>query len=506
MNFFNKSITKRILGILLSATVVCSAMYGCSGGTSNDESSAKEAVASATSKPPASSKVDKVESSKPVLSKSESSAEESSAEESSESSKTETSIGYIEIVENFNAEAVGTNSINLNWSPVSDISGYEIYRKYDSTSADYDKIMTIKNSSTTFFNDNQIVAGTRYYYQIRPYIYANDKYYYGEFSATNAFTQIADVSEITVTARTSSSIAISWDRITNATAYTIYRKDSTDDNYTSIATITDWENSAYTDTGLTVGKTYYYKVDAFVSFGGESYYSNPSEISTYTPPEKPSFTASYDEKTEKIKVSWNAINGAEGYSVQISDDEDGDYDSYDVSDKLEFELKVKKNKMYYIKVYSYCSIDGEKKFSSYEMKSLECGEVPKVHGYDVGDTYIEISLDKQHMWYYKDGKLIVSTDVVTGYKNAHDTPTGLYYVINKASPAELVGETWDVWVNFWLGVTYDGVGIHDSTWRTGGYGGNIYTYDGSHGCINTPYDAVKKIYDNCKENTPVVIY
>lgn len=42
------------------------------------------------------------------------------------------------------------------------------------------------------------------------------------------------------------------------------------------------------------------------------------------------------EKTEKIKVSWKAINGAEGYSVQISDDEDGDYDSYEVSDKLEF--------------------------------------------------------------------------------------------------------------------------------------------------------------------------
>ena len=498
MNFSNKSIAKKILGILLSATVVCSAMYGCSGGSSNDESSAKETVASAVSKPNTSSKL---ESSKPIQSK-----PQSSAEESSEASKTETSVGDIETVGDFKAEATGTTSINLSWSQISGINGYEIYRKDDSAGADYDKIMIIKDSSTNFYNDNQIVAGTRYYYQIRPYVYANDKYYYGEFSATNTFTHIDDVSEITVTARTSSSIAISWERITNATAYTIYRKDNNDGNYTSIATITDWENSAYTDTGLTVGKTYYYKVEAFVSFGGESYYSNPSEISTYTPPEKPSFTASYDEKTEKIEVSWKAINGAEGYSVQISDDEDGDYDSYDVSDKLEFELKVKKNKMYYIKVYAYCIIDGEKKFSSYEMKSLECGEVPKVHGYDVGDTYIEISLDKQHMWYYKNGELIVSTDVVTGYKNAHDTPTGLYYIINKASPAELVGETWDVWVNFWLGVTYDGVGIHDSTWRTGGYGGNIYTYDGSHGCINTPYDAVKKIYDNCKENTPVVIY
>lgn len=498
MNFSNKSITKKIIGILLSATVLCSVLYGCSGSPSNDESSAQEVIASAASNPNISSKS---EDSKPT-----SSELQSSAEESLESSEPEVSVGDIDIISGFTAEAVSTSSVNLNWTQGSNLSGYEIYRKDDSNTSDYDKIMTIKDPSTTFYNDNQIIAGTRYYYQIRPYIYANDRYYYGEFSATSTFTQIDDVSEITVTARTSSSIAISWERITNATAYTIYRRDSDEDNYTSIATISDWENSAYTDTGLTVGKNYYYKVEAFVSFNGESYYSNSSEVCTYTPPEKPSFTASYNEKTEKIKVTWDSVKGAEGYIVQISDDEDGDYDSYDVSDKLEFELKVKKDKIYYIKVYSYCTIDGEKKLSSYEMQPLECGEVPKVHGYNVGDTYIEISLDEQHMWYYKNGELIVSTDVVTGYKNAHDTPTGLYYIINKASPAELVGETWDVWVNFWLGVTYDGIGIHDSTWRTGGYGGNIYTYDGSHGCINTPYDAVKKIYENCKENTPVVIY
>ena len=75
MNFSNKSIAKKILGILLSSTVICSAMYGCSGGSSNDESSAKETVASAVSKPNTSSKL---ESSKPTQSKPQSSAEESS--------------------------------------------------------------------------------------------------------------------------------------------------------------------------------------------------------------------------------------------------------------------------------------------------------------------------------------------------------------------------------------------------------------------------------------------
>lgn len=501
MLFLKNSTAKKIVGLMLSAAVACSALCGCSGNGGEGESSVAETAASAASESGVSSKSD---TSKHEASKQSESVQ--SSKEESETSETETSAGDIDIITDFTAEAIGENSVNLSWSASSGVSGYEIYRKTSSSSADYGKITDVKDGSESFYNDSQVSAGTYYYYQIRPYVCADEQYYYGEFSASSALTHIADVSEITVTAMTSSSIAISWERITNATAYTVYRKDSGDDSYISIATIDDWENSAYTDTGLTVGKTYCYKVDAYVSSDGEVYYSNSSEVTSYTPPEKPSFEATFDDSTNKIKVTWTAVSGAEGYEVQISDDEDGDYKAYDAGEKLEYELKVEDNTRYYIKVYSYCTIDGEKKYSSYEMKDLECGEVPKVHGYEVGDTYIEISLDQQHMWYYKDGELLVSTDVVTGYKNAHDTPTGLYYVINKASPAELVGSSWDVWVNYWLGVTYDGVGIHDSTWRTSGYGGSIYTYDGSHGCINTPYDAVKKIYDNCVENTPVIIY
>lgn len=33
---------------------------------------------------------------------------------------------------------------------------------------------------------------------------------------------------------------------------------------------------------------------------------------------------------------------------------------------------------------------------------------------DIGNTYIEIDMSKQHMWYYEAGSLIVNTDVVTG--------------------------------------------------------------------------------------------
>lgn len=131
-------------------------------------------------------------------------------------------------------------------------------------------------------------------------------------------------------------------------------------------------------------------------------------------------------------------------------------------------------------------------------------------GNDIGKTYVEVSISDQHMWYYKNGKLIVETDVVTGNNDgSHDTPKGVWYVLYKDSPATLVGENdeYRTEVTYWLPITYSGVGIHDSSWRgSDEYGGDTYTYNGSHGCINTPYDKVETIYKNIDAGTPVVVY
>ncbi|MBM9833084.1 L,D-transpeptidase family protein, partial [Enterococcus faecalis] len=46
-----------------------------------------------------------------------------------------------------------------------------------------------------------------------------------------------------------------------------------------------------------------------------------------------------------------------------------------------------------------------------------------------GNTYIEVDLKNQHMWYYKDGKLVLDTKIISG-KPATPTPTGVFYVWN----------------------------------------------------------------------------
>ena len=124
---------------------------------------------------------------------------------------------------------------------------------------------------------------------------------------------------------------------------------------------------------------------------------------------------------------------------------------------------------------------------------------------DIGNTYVEISLDQQHMWFYKDGQLIVETDVVTGCHNrGWDTHTGVYAIMYKERDATLVGEGYNYAVSYWMPF-YANVGIHDASWRSS-FGGSIYLNNGSHGCVNTPTENAATIYNNIEKGVPVVVY
>ena len=124
---------------------------------------------------------------------------------------------------------------------------------------------------------------------------------------------------------------------------------------------------------------------------------------------------------------------------------------------------------------------------------------------DIGNTYVEISLDQQHMWFYKDGQLIVETDVVTGCHNkGWDTKTGVYAIMYKERDATLVGEGYNSAVSYWMPF-YANVGIHDASWRSS-FGGSIYINNGSHGCVNTPTENAATIYNNIEKGVPVVVY
>ncbi|MEG2288756.1 MAG: peptidoglycan binding domain-containing protein [Clostridium sp.] len=124
---------------------------------------------------------------------------------------------------------------------------------------------------------------------------------------------------------------------------------------------------------------------------------------------------------------------------------------------------------------------------------------------DIGNTYVEIDLTKQYLWFYKNGILIVEGSIVTGnVASNHSTPQGTYKLAYKQKDAILRGVDYVAPVSFWMPFNFD-IGLHDATWRSK-FGGNIYKTDGSHGCVNAPYNVAEAVFYNIEAGDPVVCY
>lgn len=127
---------------------------------------------------------------------------------------------------------------------------------------------------------------------------------------------------------------------------------------------------------------------------------------------------------------------------------------------------------------------------------------------DWGKTYVEINLTTQHLWFYKNGKLVIQSDFVSGNESkGYHTPQGTYFVLFKERDAILGARSnasYRTPVSFWMPFN-GGIGMHDATWRSK-FGGTIYKYNGSHGCINLPYNIAQTIFNNISAGDPVICY
>lgn len=130
---------------------------------------------------------------------------------------------------------------------------------------------------------------------------------------------------------------------------------------------------------------------------------------------------------------------------------------------------------------------------------------------DLGGTYIEVDVSSQMVYVYIDGSLYYQTSCVTGKEYRSPTPTGIYSIYTKMKHTNLTGAmradgtpSYVSYVNYWMPF-YGGYGLHDASWRSS-FGGSIYKYSGSHGCVNLPNSAAATIYSACSTGTPVVVF
>jgi lipoprotein-anchoring transpeptidase ErfK/SrfK len=129
-----------------------------------------------------------------------------------------------------------------------------------------------------------------------------------------------------------------------------------------------------------------------------------------------------------------------------------------------------------------------------------------------GSTYIELNLGAQHLYYYVDGKLAAETDFVSGrMTRARYTPPGIFTMYYKQQDRVLRGDQkpdgtygYESYVKYWMPFNR-GIGLHDASWR-GSFGGSIYRYSGSHGCINMPRPIAEQIYGMITKDVPIICF
>ncbi|WP_455138663.1 L,D-transpeptidase family protein [Thermophilibacter sp.] len=148
----------------------------------------------------------------------------------------------------------------------------------------------------------------------------------------------------------------------------------------------------------------------------------------------------------------------------------------------------------------------------------QSGQVaPDDGGRDWGSRYIDIDLTEQHVRMYDDsGALIWESDCVSGdHSQGYDTPTGVNQVNSNMATGDVQLRGLDYngdgepdyisHVKYWIPFVGNLVALHDANWRSS-FGGSIYQYNGSHGCVNLPVDKAAELYNLVKLGDVVVVH
>jgi len=218
------------------------------------------------------------------------------------------------------AAAVSTNAIQVTWNSVSGVDLYVVYRALtpDGTYSSVGKVIDAA------FKDTALAQATAYYYKIAA---KNDC---GEgarstlaTATTLACTNPATPTNVKAEALSAISIKVSWDLIPAATVYEVHRSTSGSGTYEFIDTTI---SNTYTNTGLQLSSTHYYKIIA-KNECGKSALSDPASATTNACPKPaaPTNVNAEAKSSSSIEVTWDTVATAITYKIYRSAASTGTY-------------------------------------------------------------------------------------------------------------------------------------------------------------------------------------
>lgn len=260
-------------------------------------------------------------------------------------------------------KAINYKTVQISWSSVDNADGYMVYRR--TADSGWKKIAS--RVTDISYKDQKAVTGTTYYYTVKAYSYA-----WGEMTVSSydkdgvaGKARLGKVKIATANSESYSTIRVTWNKVSGANGYRVYRSTSKDGKYTAIGSTA--KNSAVTflDKKAVTSKTYYYKVRAYRNVSGKKVYGS------YSATEKakavlsaPTLSAGSTSKTAVLE--WSKVKGADGYQVYASDSQNGTYTRIKITKGTgATDESLLTGKTRYYKVRAYRKVNGKAVYGSF---------------------------------------------------------------------------------------------------------------------------------------------
>jgi len=158
-----------------------------------------------------------------------------------------------------------SRSVQVSWDEVDGAATYYVYRSTER----YSTYWTVGLGLTgTSFTDTTVTASTTYYYAVKSINACGGRAeYLGDVASVTTLCETPIPTNVSASAKSSSSIEITWSAVSGAVSYSVYRASTTTGTYTRVD---NTASNSFTNTGLSSLTTYHYKVTAKTALCDES--------------------------------------------------------------------------------------------------------------------------------------------------------------------------------------------------------------------------------------------
>ena len=259
------------------------------------------------------------------------------------------------------ATSAGYDRVKLSWDLVKEASGYQISRATSKTGT----FKSIKTTVATSYLNTGITCGRTYYYKVRAYKYVGTKKVYGRFTTVHSAkpvpltpTNFKSVLDNDNTAK------LSWNIVKGASGYQISRATSKTGTFKSIKTTVA---TSYLNTGITCGRTYYYKVSAYKYVGTKKVYGRFTTVYSVKPvPLTPTNFKAVLANDNTAKLSWNKVKGASGYQLSRATSKTGTFKSIKTTGNTSYlDTDITGGRTFYYKVRAYKYVGNRKIYGKF---------------------------------------------------------------------------------------------------------------------------------------------